>query len=417
LWFAGTNYGLALHLGRSDLIAFDVDHPSQLPSVLRELFAETDPPFQSSREGEPDHGHRIFQQPQGRCLGNGLGKLPAGWGEVRGKNGVIVVVPTPHSEADEGGRYRWEVVGEIPVLPDTIANLLPDAMAADEAATDSEVRTLLATYIEGDHPGRLRFIVERYTTRVGAGASRHDTLLGCLTWGSKEVLAGNISARRMTSELRAVHLTALADSNHPNGVAPNRRDFNDALRWALAQARMDPLTDTMPTSHATKMARRLRPPRNPQNPSTDVDVRESADTAELRTEFDESVPTPLDRSTMLPNFPVDVMPPVVADRVREVAEATQTDPGMSGTVALGVMATTAGGYVEVHVRQGYSEPTNLFMAIVARPGERKSAVCTLMTNPLVDLERELVQNTQSLIVEQRMRKDIADKRVEEGRAR
>lgn len=86
---------------------------------------------------------------------------------------------------------------------------------------------------------------------------------------------------------------------------------------------------------------------------------------------------------------------------------------MAGSVALGVMATTAGGYVEVDVRQGYSEPTNLFMAVVARPGERKSAVCTLMTTPLVDLERELVQNTQSAIVEQRMRKDIADKLVEE----
>jgi len=295
----------------------------------------------------------------------------------------------------------------------TISRTCPDAMNTDEAATDSEVRTFLATYTEGVHPERLRFIVARYTTRVSAGASRHDTLLGCLTWGCKEVLAGNISARRVTSELRALHVTALADSNHPNGVAQNRRDFDDALRWALAQARMDPLTDTMQTNHATKMARLLQPPRNPQNPSTDVDVRESADFAEVSTEFDQSVPTPLGRGNTLPDFPIEVLPHVVNNMVREVAEATQTDPGMSGTVALGVMATAVGGQVEVHVRPGYSEPTNLFTAIVARPGERKSAICTFMTAPLVDLERELVQNTRSAIVEQRMRKEIADKRVEE----
>ncbi len=414
LWFAGTNYGLALHLGPSDLVAFDVDHPVQLPPVLRNLFAETNPPFQSTREGEPDRGHYIFQQPRGRCLGNSLGKLPAGWGEVRGGNGVIVVEPTPHSKANDGGRYRWEVAGQIPVLPDAIADLLPDAMSTDEAATDAEVQNFLSTHTEGRAPGRLRPIVKRYQTSVGAGASRHDTLVASLTWGCKEVLAGNISARRMTFELEAVHLTALADSHHPNGAAPSRRDFNDALRWALGQARTDPLNDTLSPIHPAKVPpRRPRPPHSSQIVPADAETGESADIAELLTEFDKSVPTPLDRGTMLPDFPVEVLPHVVANMVREVAEATQTDPGMSGTVALGAMATAVGGYAEVHVRPGYSEPTNLFTAVVARPGERKSAICTLMTAPLVDLERELVQNTTSTIVEQQMRKDIAEKRVEE----
>ncbi len=135
----------------------------------------------------------------------------------------------------------------------------------------------------------------------------------------------------------------------------------------------------------------------------------------MSTEFDTLVPTPLDRGSMLPDFPVDVLPRVVANMVREVAEATQTDPGMSGAVALGVMATAVGGDVEVHVRPAYFEPTNLFMAVVARPGERKSQVCKHMTAPLVDLERELVQNTQSSIIEQGMRKGIAERHAEEAK--
>jgi len=249
--------------------------------------------------------------------------------------------------------------------------------------------------------------VERYQTLVGAGASRHDTLVACLAWGCKEVIAGNISARRMTSELRAVHLTALADSNHPNGAAPSRRDFNDALRWALAQARMDPLSDTMPSNPATKVP--TQPSHNPQNALTYADVGESADIAELQTAFDKSVPTALERGTALPDFPVDVLPDPIAAMVRSVADTTQTDAGMAGVVALGVMAAAAGGYAEVQVKPGYCEPTNLWVMAVASPGERKSAVCKLMTAPLAALEADLVRTAQPLIDEQRVRQEIAEK--------
>ena len=41
----------------------------------------------------------------GRTLGNGTGRLPKGWGEIRGLNGVIKVFPSTHAD---GGQYRWE---------------------------------------------------------------------------------------------------------------------------------------------------------------------------------------------------------------------------------------------------------------------------------------------------------------------
>jgi len=415
-WFPGTNHGLAVHLGPSGLMAFDVDNPGQLPAVLAKLFAASDPPFQSTRTGQPGRGHFLFRVPPGRSFGNSLGGLPAGWGDVRGNNGIIVVAPTLHSRAEQGGCYRWKSAGTIPELPTAIADLLPDATSTDEAATDAQVQDFRATHTEGSDPGRLRPIVERYQRLVGTRASRHDTLVSCLVWGCKEVLAGNISARRMTSELRAVHLAALADPHHPNGAQPGRGDFNDVLRWALAQARTDPLSDTSSPIHvATVPSYRPRRPRKLQLIAGGAATGDCADSAEVSTEFDTSVPTPLDRGSMLPDFPVDVLPHVVANMVREVAKATQTDPGMSGAVALGVMATAVGGDVEVHVKTGYFEPTNLFVAVVARPGERKSAVCTAMTAPLVDLERELVQNTRLLIIQQQMRKDIANKHAEEAK--
>jgi hypothetical protein len=102
-WFAGTTHEIVLHCGRSGAVVFDVDDPDRLPDVLRRHLDAT--PFQSTRPDVGGRGHYVFAMPPGRTLGNGLGRLPKGWGEVRGLNGVIKVFPSSHAD---GGRYRWE---------------------------------------------------------------------------------------------------------------------------------------------------------------------------------------------------------------------------------------------------------------------------------------------------------------------
>lgn len=102
-WFAGTDYGIALHCGRSGAVVFDVDHFERLPDILRRHLGSA--PYQSTRPDQPGRGHYIFGQPPGRTIGNSNGRLGAGWGEVRGLNGVIIAEPTEHLD---GGRYHWE---------------------------------------------------------------------------------------------------------------------------------------------------------------------------------------------------------------------------------------------------------------------------------------------------------------------
>lgn len=102
-WFAGTDYGIALHCGRSGVVVFDVDDPDKVPPVLAKHLASV--PYQSTRPDTPGRGHYIFLQPHGRTIGNSTGRLGGGWGEVRGLNGVIIAEPTPHPG---GGLYRWE---------------------------------------------------------------------------------------------------------------------------------------------------------------------------------------------------------------------------------------------------------------------------------------------------------------------
>jgi len=101
-WFAGTDYGIALHCGRSGAVVFDVDDPDKLPDVLRKHLDGA--PYQSTRRGVPGRGHYVFVQPPGRTIGNGTGRLGDGWGEVRGRNAVIIAQPSQHAD---GGQYRW----------------------------------------------------------------------------------------------------------------------------------------------------------------------------------------------------------------------------------------------------------------------------------------------------------------------
>jgi hypothetical protein len=87
------------------VVAFDVDYPDQLPDMLRKAIEESQPPHQHTRTSDPGRGHYLFRFRAGRVLGNGTGRLSGGLGEIRGRGGQIVAAPTPHPNADGGGRY------------------------------------------------------------------------------------------------------------------------------------------------------------------------------------------------------------------------------------------------------------------------------------------------------------------------
>lgn len=129
-----------------------------------------------------------------------------------------------------------------------------------------------------------------------------------------------------------------------------------------------------------------------------------------------SEPLPLGKTIDLPTFPVDVLPGWIADMVTETAEFTQTDPAMPGAVALSVLAACAGGRLEVEARPGWREPTNLFVAVVAGPGERKSPVQMAMTSPLRAAEAALVEQVGPAIAEAEAQRDIARKAAEKAKS-
>jgi len=230
-WFkAGASYGLAIHIGKSGAIAFDVDNPAQLPYKLREWIVLENVPFQSTRTNEPLRGHYIFATPQGSNYGNSKGLLKGAWGEVRGKNGIIVVSPTPHSKATEGGQYVWKRSGIVPLFPYALQRLLPEARHQSVQAIEMiEAETFFTCNERVDCEQLLE-------TRLAEskiwflGGSRHDACRDLLLICMKDARAGLYSAKTSVENIANLFVSV-----KPKEEWSSPREFIEMTLWAMAQ--------------------------------------------------------------------------------------------------------------------------------------------------------------------------------------
>lgn len=129
---------------------------------------------------------------------------------------------------------------------------------------------------------------------------------------------------------------------------------------------------------------------------------------------DWDAPVPLGSRRNVPEFPVDVLPRWIADMVRDTAIETQTPADIPGTLALAALSTAAGGRVQVRVRDGWSEPVNLYLAAIAEPGTRKSAVYQAITLPLSIAEKSLEQAMAQKRYEAQITRDRLEKLCREA---
>ena len=381
-WFAGTNYSVFLHAGRSGAVVLDVDHPHKLPDVLVEAITTAGPPFQSTRVTEPGRGHYVFAQPAGRTLGNGTGsKLSKGWGEIRGRNGVIMVAPSRHENAAEGGQYKWLQTGRVPVLPQAVAELLPNSEEAAETATDAELRAFCETYTERRAPSLLVAVLRGYQNDLDKGGARHDSMITATCWAAREARAGCYPALEAFQQLQAAFIKSLEAPRTGSGrtAAPSmaRSEFKGIAAWAVAQA----------------------------NTADLAEVHRKID--RVTTEPEWSEPVPLDPPRVPASFPLDALPEFAADFATALAEATQTPPDLVGVCVLGVLSACAGGRAIVEARRGWREPVNIYCLPVLRPGSRKSAVISAATRPVYQVEKSLAITAKTKIIEESTRREIA----------
>ena len=111
----------------------------------------------------------------------------------------------------------------------------------------------------------------------------------------------------------------------------------------------------------------------------------------------DELPLPLAGPVDLPSFPLEVLPEWLRAFAYDVAQMTQTPTDLAGVLLLAALAAAAGGHVVAVPRSGWEEPTNLFVAVALVPGNRKSAVFTLVTEPIRSAERTLSEATAERI--------------------
>lgn len=88
----------------------------------------------------------------------------------------------------------------------------------------------------------------------------------------------------------------------------------------------------------------------------------------------------------LPPFPIECLPEIFQAYVKTISDYLATPIEMAVLVALAIIAVCLQGKVFIQANEDYFESTNLYVLIIADPGERKSPLLNLMVKPLYNYE-------------------------------
>lgn len=226
---------LALHVGRSGAVAFDVDDPGNLAGTLaEELNGMYRGPFQATRDNQPGRGHYLFSLTDDFVPGNSTGTLGNGWGDVRGRNGVIIVQPSVHEKGH--GQYVWERTGILPPLPDHLKSGLKEGGINGPIAALEEIEDFYDTHTTQESPADLWGVLDRFTEAVERGESRHNSAVTCACMLARDAAAGKYDARTAFEELRRRFEEAVED-RYRHG------EWEDIAGFAIGQIPEEPDVD------------------------------------------------------------------------------------------------------------------------------------------------------------------------------
>jgi len=246
---------IAIHVGRSGLVALDVDRPDLVPGWLWAYLDEA--AFQSSDDAVPRKGHYVFRKRSGRSYSNSRGALALAskeqWGEVRGENGVIMTQPSDHPRADDGGHYLWLRLW-LRSLPEKVSDKLNEAAVNERPLSDSALATFLNEHTAEPFPSWARgpaskFLAETGTTDDSPGVGRHDAMAKALCWGFRDAYSGlACSVQSVYDELEGAWDEAFSTSTSTKGAlrvvgrtSADPEEFRALAAWAAAQAQAEDL--------------------------------------------------------------------------------------------------------------------------------------------------------------------------------
>jgi AAA domain/Bifunctional DNA primase/polymerase, N-terminal len=190
-WTEHPDAGIALHAGRSGFTASDLD----VDVIPDELAWLKDGLFQSTRGGRGARGHYVFASAETFTSGALRTADSTQVGEIRSGNTVIMVAPSPHPKAVDGGEYRWVTTGTVPDLRDEgRAALTAKAGGCGEPVTADVEAAWRASHTTEREPWRRRVFGESYAAKLANGEHHHSAMMATVGWAAREVAPGLVSS-------------------------------------------------------------------------------------------------------------------------------------------------------------------------------------------------------------------------------
>lgn len=125
-------------------------------------------------------------------------------------------------------------------------------------------------------------------------------------------------------------------------------------------------------------------------------------------------PVPFTAHT-LPKLDATNLPPVLGDFCTGLAEEKQVPVEIAVAMSLATLATAAQVRYRVRIREGYTEPMNLYTLCPLEPANRKSAVVESCTAPLKEWEKWMAERMAPEVKEARSKRLTMEKTIEAKR--
>jgi hypothetical protein len=113
-------------------------------------------------------------------------------------------------------------------------------------------------------------------------------------------------------------------------------------------------------------------------------------------------------------FPVGLLPDWQARWVEAKAVETQTPPDLAAMLVLAVTGAALAKKFRVQIRDGWTEPTNIYSVVCLPPGERKSAVFSAALAPVFAFEQEECDRLGPIIAEKESARRVLEARLKDA---
>ena len=389
---AWPNANIAIHTGRSGVTVFDVDNPDELGGILATaLYSGVGTAYQSTRTDNPARGHYLFANPEGRVFGNSRGTLGSEWGDVRGSNGVIIVQPSKHNLPE--GTYTWRN-HTIQPMPPELADALVDRPVATSFTETPTPPLNQPAHIFGEGRGMNEKIGDSGRDALGK-IRRHRQTFGvaanCIEMGYTDAEAlWVLSQHEPTMDKFGARGDLVAEVGR--NIAYHR-PLHPHEGQTCGQAQCPNKPDWM-DEEAPKVDVTLIEP--------DVRVGDSG----LPKEFEDAAQ--LGRQTP---YPIDALPPVIADFAQEVADKVEVGVDMVAPHVLGNVSVATMGRLSGFC--GYETPTVLWTMVLAPPSAKKSPVEKAASRTLGHLQMEYQEKSYERVANYELDLEEASKINEE----